>query len=244
MQPNMIRLPRDLASREFLQARLDGASEEDAQVRAKNIIKESKIEKKEIYPEPPPADPFDGVTFHPRIDLTDEERREKLMPKDRSNPFQLRYPLNPAHGITASKIHELANPKKLIQSSKLKSSSPPLTPEQIQPEIEKQKEAIEYYDKFKDLPMNWPYCSISKCSEPASWAVQKDMNDSKSPMGFMCSKCFTKLPFAPLTPYRVFKLTVKNYMRLVQLSIDLGGASELVEKKGGDSEIRPPEPIN
>lgn len=142
--------------------------------------------------------------------------------------------LNPAHGITSQRIHELANPKKLTyEGSRLKSSSPPLTPDQIEPEIDKQKELIGYMDKFKDLPINWPYCSISRCAEPAHWSVQKNMNDPKSPMGFLCGKCFTLLPYAPLDPYRVYKLSVNNYQRLVQLSIDLGGATSLINRDKG-----------
>lgn len=138
--------------------------------------------------------------------------------------------------ITSQQIHQLANPKKLVSSSKLKSSPPPLTPEMIAPEMEKQKEAIEYFDKFKDLPINWPYCSISKCAEPAHWGVQQKMDDPKSPIGFLCSKCFTLLPYAPLDPYRVFKLSINNYQRLIQLSIDLGGATSLVKMEEGRNE--------
>lgn len=210
-------MPKDLRSREFLMSRLNGDNEEGAKVKASlvdlvdidknNKVDESKLVKKETYPEPTPDDPFEGVTFREVVGPRLEDFGRSM---DTSIAFR-------SSKVTSEQVHNLAKPKKLTyEGSKLKASSPPLTPGDIKPEIEKHKETLEYAQVHEDLPLDFPLCSRDECPNVAHWAIQQSMEDDKSPIGFLCSGDFSSLPPKPDGSfYRVFKLSVRNYKSLV-----------------------------
>ena len=137
-------------------------------------------------------------------------------------------------------VSRLAHPKKLNYStfkdkeeSKLKSSPPPMTPEQLAPKVKEHKELIDYMSKHEDLPIGWPLCTFDEgvsralhstnptylgkmdpCPEPAAWIVQLDYYNPNSKKAYLCTPHFTQLPVQPIgSMYRVFKLTVNNYKR-------------------------------
>lgn len=122
--------------------------------------------------------------------------------------------------------------------SRLKSSSPPLTPEKLAPEIKQHKDLINYMEEHGDLPSDFPLCTYDDtmigdkvqqklwpgrvrytgpCAEHAHWVVQIDFNDPSSPVALLCTKHFTQLPVQPSAGlYRVFKLHVRNYSRWIR----------------------------
>ena len=119
----------------------------------------------------------------------------------------------------------MRKPKMLPRHIRRKDDAP-LSPDLLREKIDEQKALIEYQSKLGDLPVDFPTCSkqmghvvlagMLLCPEPASFAIQEDYQDPKSPLGFLCSVHIMILPEHPEGKvYRIWKCSVRNYRMLL-----------------------------